>query len=683
MVDLRPYQAAGNDWIEASWARLPLAGRRPAVVYQLPTGGGKTPMQAALVERAKSRGLTAAVMAPGIDLCRQLRARVGCEVHLTTTLASAYKRDRALPSADVWLVDEARCITSPGVSPVVLAMRAQGARMAFFDATPETAQGQGLERWADDLRQGPSVRELVVAGYLVPSRVSSAEQGKGLARSPVEVWFDLWWFGEVLKPGTRKAFSAAPIGRKRRALVFARDKAHARSIVDEFAAKGVPAAFIGDDTPEGERQRLLGWTDAHGTFHEGSLARGEVLALVCASLLRQGIDIPEIELVISARAFDSEPLARQAWGRGMRVCPSIGKLDCVMVDLVGGIVDRVGLPDDERAWSLEGEACRAAGEALPACVQCRACLSWGRGGVCRAMVPRGGLWVECGFALPPPPPPRVLARDVVERFSDDSAEQRARTLLRFVGEAWLAGRAKGKTGRDLIKAGWSGAYRWAAKYPVKDATGATVPVKPPPRDVARAMRDTGTARLVLMAWGRVLGLCGSADRREHERSKDRCEVQETGAGLTRSGSGGVRSGERPDHQRERFRGGPQGGSVHAGEHQADAEGGAARPSPGCKATEEEAVSRGKSGALRAAVRPKSDAGRAGWRPKVDMAASMQVNGLRPAAPVEPVPIEPVRLTAAEAREIHEDRERTERLDPQEAPRRMTQPGLFDALGVKV
>ena len=101
------------------------------------------------------------------------------------------------------------------------------------------------------------------------------------------------------------------------------------------------------------------------------------------------------------------------------------------------------------------------------------------------------------------------------------------------------------------------------------------------------------------------------------------------------------------------------------------------------------MSRTKStGLIKAAVRSKSDAGHAGWRPKVDMAASMQINGLRPAvAPVKPEPkpkpIEPVRLTAAEAREIHEDRERTERLDPQEAPRRMTQPGLFDALGVKV
>jgi len=118
------------------------------------------------------------------------------------------------------------------------------------------------------------------------------------------------------------------------------------------------------------------------------------------------------------------------------------------------------------------------------------------------------------------------------------------------------------------------------------------------------------------------------------------------------------------------------------------------------------MSRTKStGLIKAAVRPKSDAGHAGWRPKVDMAASMQINGLRPAAvpevprkapslapiydekvgaaKIEALAEAPVRMTAAEAREIHEDHERTERLDPQETPHRMTQPGLFDALGVKV
>ena len=132
------------------------------------------------------------------------------------------------------------------------------------------------------------------------------------------------------------------------------------------------------------------------------------------------------------------------------------------------------------------------------------------------------------------------------------------------------------------------------------------------------------------------------------------------------------------------------------------------------------MSRTKStGLIKAAKRPKSDAGRAGWRPKVDMAASMQINGARPSlstsggvplraflgAPEPPsaeVATMPPDLCGlltktgavclqdlghlgrcetpaveAEAREI---------AAPVEAPdpkRRMTQPGLFDSLGVKV
>ena len=97
------------------------------------------------------------------------------------------------------------------------------------------------------------------------------------------------------------------------------------------------------------------------------------------------------------------------------------------------------------------------------------------------------------------------------------------------------------------------------------------------------------------------------------------------------------------------------------------------------------MSRGKSGALKAAVRPKSDAGHAGWRPKVDMAASMQVNGLRPAASVEPKPIEPgsPRETAAVVRELESFGAVVASVEPPDPKRRMTQPGLFDSLGVKV
>lgn len=431
---LRPYQAELASWVPDAWTRLLDAGKRPSVVVQLPTGGGKTPIQAAIVE-ACPPPLRCAVLAPGLDLCRQLRARVGCEVHLTTTLASWYKRGRRLPDLDVVLVDEARCITSPGVAPVIEEYLRRGARLALFDATPETAQGQGLGQWADALRQGPPVRELINAGWLVPTRVFSCDPGRGLARSPVDVWIEVARYGKILERGERgDTWQGLPRGRRRRrTLVFCRDKAHARATVAEFAVKGVPAAYIGEDTPIAERQRLLGWTAEDGVFRPGALARGEVWALACAQILRQGIDIPEIEMILVGRAADSEPLARQIIGRGMRTWIEGGKVDLFLVDLVGGLVEKHGLPDDHREWTLDGTACRPAGsEPLAPLVKCRNCHSWGRGGKC----------LFCGFALPPPPPPPVLARDLVEvRQAEPEAVKRER-LYRFVREAF--GRSMGK-----------------------------------------------------------------------------------------------------------------------------------------------------------------------------------------------------------------------------------------------
>lgn len=449
---LRPYQAELAAWVPDAWTRLLDAGKRSSVVVQLPTGGGKTAIQAAIVQ-ACPPPLRCAVLAPGLDLCRQLRARVGCEVHLTTTLASWHKRGRRLPDLDVVLVDEARCITSPGVAPVIEEYLRRGARLALFDATPETAQGQGLGQWADALQQGPPVRELIAAGWLVPTRVFSCDPGRGLARSPVDVWIEVAKHGKILERGERAVDLGRGCRRRRRTLVFCRDKAHARAVVAEFMASGIPAAYIGEDTPIAERQRLLGWTSENGEFHPGALARGEEWALACAQILRQGIDIPEIEMIMVARAADSEPLARQIIGRGMRTWIDGGKVDLFLVDLVGGLVEKHGLPDDHREWTLDGTACRVPGsEPLPPCVKCRNCHAWGRGGEC----------VFCGFALPPPPPPPVLARDLVEVRQGEPAAVKQERLYRFVREAYRSALGRGKRGADAERSAWAGIKRYEA-----------------------------------------------------------------------------------------------------------------------------------------------------------------------------------------------------------------------------
>lgn len=100
------------------------------------------------------------------------------------------------------------------------------------------------------------------------------------------------------------------------------------------------------------------------------------------------------------------------------------------------------------------------------------------------------------------------------------------------------------------------------------------------------------------------------------------------------------------------------------------------------------MSRTKStGLIKAAVRPKSDAGHAGWRPKVDMAASMQINGLRLAAPVEPKPKEAPPIDPGSPRETAKVTRELESFGAVAAPAVETvdprQLGLFASLGVKV
>lgn len=419
-MTLRDYQAAAVEWIPATLARLRREGRRPSVVRQLPTGGGKS---------VEIRALACdAVIAPGVDLARQLRGSTGAEAFVTNTVLRMVRAGQ-LPVRQRWALDEARWVASNGGTEIVDGLLRTGAELVLFDATPATPSGGGLGRWAEELYQGPGVRELQEAGYLVPFRILRPEvPQRELAARPVDAWLDH--------------------ANGRRAIVFTRDKAHARATVAEFAAEQIPTAFIGDETRESERRRLLGWTDDAGRFHRGALATGEVWVVVCAQLLRQGIDVPEVAAIIVARAFDSYSLFMQGIGRGSRPCAEISKEDCVVIDLHGSLVEKHGLPTDPKIWSLEGQAVRPALEPLPPCIECRKCLGYSRCNPCEF----------CGAVKPPPPPPRVRAADLIEVRQIEGDVKKRETLSRYV--------------RDAVSKGWS---PWAARHRYRGTYGADPP----------------------------------------------------------------------------------------------------------------------------------------------------------------------------------------------------------------
>lgn len=446
---LRPYQARALAGILAAYS----SGKRAALAVS-PTGSGKTVI--GLTVRAKQPGPHLWI-APSNDLVRQVVERLSREgaacswfdqagrthgriddpasLRVTTVqrLAAAHRSGRPLPRAAFVVFDEARSMTAREWGEVAAVYRS--ARILGLDATPMRADGSGLGGLFDCLIEVASVRELIDAGYLAPFRVlAPGSPQPELAAEPVDAW-------HRLTPGQS-------------AMCFCATVQHALDTCAAFRAAGVLAESIDQSTSPSERARIL-----------SGLGAGSIQVVTNALILRQGIDVPEVSCVLLARPFGSLSAYLQAIGRGAR--PGEGKV-CTVLDLMGAVHTH-GLPDAPRTWHLDGAAVRLL-DALPPCVMCKKCLSWGTGGTCQI----------CGAALPPPPAPRVKAADLIEqRAAQDSDEQRTERLNRFVREAYVKARAAGKTGTDADRAAWAGAHRW----------GGTYGTKPRPADVLAAIRQ--------------------------------------------------------------------------------------------------------------------------------------------------------------------------------------------------
>jgi superfamily II DNA or RNA helicase len=97
---------------------------------------------------------------------------------------------------------------------------------------------------------------------------------------------------------------------------------HARYMAKHFNKVGIPSAVLVGSTPREERANLL------QQFREGSLT-----FLFTVDVLSEGVDVPEINLVLFLRPTESLTVFLQQLGRGLRHAP--GK-DCLTVlDFVG------------------------------------------------------------------------------------------------------------------------------------------------------------------------------------------------------------------------------------------------------------------------------------------------------------------------------------------------------------
>lgn len=390
MSDLRPYQ---TDLIEQTAAHY--ARGVGSVLLQLGTGGGKTWLSAQLLHRAVAKGnrcvfaahldtlvedtharlAAAGVTAGFIQAGRPTNPAAPVQVCSLMTLHARGER----PPGQLVIIDEAHRAASSTTRELLQAYPDSG--ILGLSATPQRGDGQPLDMF-EVMVSGPTNKVLTAAGFLVPSDLLApgTYQENALAMDPVQAHLEF--------------------SKGKRNIVFAATKEHAHDIANRMRAAGITADVLVGETNRATRRDI-----------RARLRSGELEVLVGVAVFLEGFDEPSVETVTLARPFGTVGAFLQAIGRGLRPSPATGKRRCTILDLRGSCLAH-GLPDEDRTWSLTGEACVRT-EKMPALMRCGGCFAVFRPArVC----PRCGQTMGAQTATKLP---RVLSKaEKLENYSD-------------------------------------------------------------------------------------------------------------------------------------------------------------------------------------------------------------------------------------------------------------------------
>ncbi len=418
MLKLRRYQADAVERCRAAYA----AGARRVVLVS-PTGSGKTHMGCFIAMSALAKGRRILWLAARRELVDQARkempvpagvilsGRTPSDAPIQIASVQTITARETRPSAAFIVQDE--CHHSVASTHRAIIEAYPSAFVLGLTATPERGDGAALGDVFDDIVQGPSVRELVRLGRLVPCDViAPVSRGDALGCEPVEAW-------RRFAPG-------------RPGFLFAKTVEQSKQLVRQFREVGISAEHVDGKTSKKIRDHAV------QRFREGQT---DVLSSV--GVFTEGFDVPRAEVCMLARAPAHASTYLQMVGRVLRTSPEKGR--ALLLDL-HGVVHVHGLPEDERTYSLEGVPITdtEAAEPIRQCSKCGAVFRP------RPECPR------CGFVLPPPESPKVVERELkkIDKPNTDVFEASAtyRHLISYAREmgykpGWADHRFKQMFGR--------------------------------------------------------------------------------------------------------------------------------------------------------------------------------------------------------------------------------------------
>lgn len=336
-MQLRNYQQTFYDRIRHST----VTGHR-RIMCVAPCGAGKSVIMQAVVESAQIKRNTVLILAHRQEIVDQLTERMKPYQNATVlTMQTAVSRLDRLPAPSIIIIDESHMVKANSYMRILEHFRDSYA--LYFTATPQRLDGKGFDDVADDLIQGVSVRWLIDNGYLAPfeyyapktlldASQLAMKQGEYDGKQAAAMLDKPKIYGDVIQEYRKHAEGL-------QAIAFCSSVEHSQRTADAFNAAGITAAHISGKTPKKQRCETI------QRFRDG-----EITVLCNYAIVIEGLDVPNAACVLCLRPTQSLTVHVQSVMRCMRPAP--GKT-AIILDFVANF-ERLGLPDDDREWNLQG-----------------------------------------------------------------------------------------------------------------------------------------------------------------------------------------------------------------------------------------------------------------------------------------------------------------------------------------
>lgn len=347
--------------IDEIFKRLDNHPARYNLLYQLPTGGGKTVIFSEIARRyILATGKKVLILTHRIELCGQT-AQMLDEFGVKNKVINSAVKELPVPNEFMCFVamvetlnnrlrDKILNLDSVGLMIIDEAhYNSFGKLLKFYEkgvvlgvtATPLSSNiNIRMKDTYDELIVGESISRLINLGFL--SRAITYHYQVGLTSLKVGMHGDYTvssserlYNNQVMQDKLLNAYREKSMGKK--TLIFNNGIATSLYVYASFRESGYDIKHLDHTHSAKERKEILQW------FREKPDA-----ILTSVSILTTGFDEPTTESIILNRATKSLTLYFQMIGRGSRVLP--GKKEFMVIDL-GNNMNRFGLWDSAIDWA--------------------------------------------------------------------------------------------------------------------------------------------------------------------------------------------------------------------------------------------------------------------------------------------------------------------------------------------